>query len=79
MRVKEIPTLRDWMTATSAAKALGITRQRVNRMILTGGFDSVCKLEDSRLYLVARHEVERMQKDRAENKAEPQVEHQAVS
>ena len=66
MSEREIPTLRDWMTATSAAKRLGITRQRVNKMILKDGFKSVHKLEDSRLYLVSRSEVEDMVKARAE-------------
>lgn len=64
----DIPTLRDWMTATEVSKELGITRQRVNKMILSRNFNTVHTIGD-RLYVVARSEVEQKKREREASKA----------
>lgn len=60
-----IPVLRNWVTATQVAEELGVTRQRVNKMITNGDFKSVHILEGSKMYVVQRVEVEKLKLARA--------------
>lgn len=55
----DIPFLTVWVPATEAARRIGISRQRINRLIQLGEFDTVHRLEGSRQYVIRKDEIER--------------------
>jgi len=70
------PILKEWMTGSEVADALGISRQHVNRMFNRGEFTTLHRLGDRPILVVQTTEVQQKASARTEA-AEEKVSAQA--
>lgn len=64
--LSNIPPLADWLTGPQVAKALGLTRQSVHKMMLDGTFKSIHAVGEKPVYVVSLKEVQAIAKQRAD-------------
>lgn len=62
--LSNIPPLADWLTGPQVAKALGLTRQSVHKMMLDGTFESVHAVGEKPVYVVSLKEVQKVAQQR---------------
>lgn len=70
--MNEVPFLTVWVPATEAARRIGLSRQRMNRLIQMGEFSTVHRLEGSGQYVIRRDEVDRYNEKRVTRRNQSQ-------